>query len=99
TGETWYAANDVSAMLERFAIDLDTPSRRLNQWLTALFQLFRPHMGALLAARDASVMSWRRRRRGKMHVLEDRRLEVTAALEIDVEAEIAAIEAALKSPG
>jgi hypothetical protein len=42
-------------------------------------------------------MGWRRRRRGKVHVFEDRRLEVTSALEIDVAAQRNAIAAALRA--
>ena len=76
TGETWYAAADVVAMLDRFVVDLARPSWPLNRWISALFRLFRPHMAALLQARDDAVMSWRRRHRGKVHVFEDRRLEV-----------------------
>jgi hypothetical protein len=96
TGETWYAAADVVAMLDRFAIDLAHPSRPLNRWLGALFRLFRPEMQSLVQARDEAVMSWRWRHRGNVHVFEDRRLEVTSALDVDVEARISAIGAALK---
>jgi hypothetical protein len=96
TGETWYAAADVVAMLDRFVVDLARPSWPLNCWISALFRLFRPHMAALLRARDDAVMSWRRRHRGKVHVLEDRRLEVTSALDIDVGAEIGRIALALR---
>jgi hypothetical protein len=88
TGETWYAAADVMAMLDRFAVDLARPSRPLNRWLGAMFRLFKPQMRALIQARDDAVMSWRRRHRGKVHVFEDRRLEVTSALDIDVEEQI-----------
>jgi hypothetical protein len=96
TGETWYAAADVTAMLDRFVIDLARPSWPLNRWLTALFRLFRPQMASLLHTRDEAVMSWRRRHRGKVHVLEDRRLEVAAALEIDVDDQLRRIALALK---
>jgi hypothetical protein len=88
TGETWYRAADVTAMLDRFAVDLPLPSRPLNRWLGALFRLFRPEMRALVSARDAAVMSWRRRHRGKVHVFEDRRLEIASALDIDMDDQI-----------
>jgi hypothetical protein len=96
TGETWYAAEDAARMLERFRIDLSGPAPLVNQWITAMFVLFRPEMAALLAARDAKVMSWRRRHRGKIHVLEDRRLEVAASAEIDLDDHLARVEAALR---
>jgi hypothetical protein len=41
-------------------------------------------------------MGWRRRRRGKIHVFEDRRLAITSALDIDIEDQLARIEAALR---
>jgi hypothetical protein len=96
TGETWYAAADVVAMLDRFVVDLARPSWPLNRWISGLFRLFRPHMAALLHARDDAVMSWRRRHRGKVHVLEDRRLEIASALDIDVEDELRRIDLALR---
>ena len=96
TGETWYAAADVVAMLDRFVVDLARPSWPLNRWISALFRLFRPRMAALLQARDDAVMSWRRRHRGKVHVLEDRRLEITSALDIDLEEELRRVDLALR---
>jgi hypothetical protein len=96
TGETWYAAADVAAMLDRFVIDLARPSWPLNRWLSAMFRLFRPQMVALVHARDAAVMSFRRRRRGKVHVFEDRRLEVPSTVEIDIDEQIRRVAVALK---
>jgi hypothetical protein len=96
TGETWYAAADVAAMLDRFVVDLARPSWPLNRWLMALFRLFRPQMVALVHARDAAIMSFRRRRRGKVHVFEDRRLEIPSAVEIDIDDQIRRVAAALK---
>jgi hypothetical protein len=49
-----------------------------------------------VAKRDAAVMDWRRRRRAKVHVLDDRRLEVTSVLAIDIETQIGRIDAALR---
>jgi hypothetical protein len=96
TGETWYRGEDVIAMLDRFVVDLARPSWPLNRWIGATFRLFRPLMAELLLARDAAVMNWRRRPRGKVHVFEDRRLEVTSSVDIDVEEQLGLIEAALR---
>jgi hypothetical protein len=96
TGETWYAADAVAAMLGRFRVELPGPAPLVNRWITAMFRLFRPQMAELLVARDAGIMSWRRRHRGKIHVFEDRRLEVVSSLEIDLEEQLARIEAALR---
>ncbi|HXQ50879.1 MAG TPA: hypothetical protein VN802_07285 [Stellaceae bacterium] len=95
TGETWYRASDVAAMLGRFALGTVGPAPLLNRWIAAMIGFYRPQIEALAAARDEAVMGWRRRRRGKVHVFEDRRLEVTSALDIALEDELAAIEAAL----
>jgi hypothetical protein len=95
TGETWYAAADVVAMLDRFVIDLARPSWPLNRWLTAMFRLFRPQIVALIRARDETVMTWRRRYRGKVHVFEDRRLEVTSSIDIDLDAHLRRVQLAL----
>ena len=94
TGETWYAAADVAASLDRFVIggEASTP---LDRWITAMLGLFRPTIARLLAERDAAVMNFRQRRRGKVHVLEDRRLEIPSWAAIDVDAEIRRVAAAL----
>jgi len=84
TGETWYAAEDVAAMVARFSIELTRPSWPVNRWLTALLRFYRREIAQLLGARDETVMAWRRRHRGKIHVFDDRRLEVTSSLAIDV---------------
>jgi hypothetical protein len=97
TGETWYRAGDVAAMLDRFAVAETPTSGALDRWISALVGLYRPQIIALLAARDEAVMGWRRRRRGKVHVFEDRRLEVTSSLEIDIAAQRNAVEAALRA--
>lgn len=96
TGETWYGADDVTRMLDRFAVNTSSPSSVLNRWITAMFTLFRPQMRALLMARDAAVMNWRRRHRGKIHVFEDRRLGVASITAIDIEDQARRIEAALR---
>jgi hypothetical protein len=89
TGETWYRAGDVIAMLDRFAITGATPRALRDRWLVAVMQLFRPQIAALLRQRDETVMA--RRRRQRANVLEDPRLEVTSSLEIDLGAQLAFI--------
>ena len=96
TGETWYPAADVAAMLDRFVTGPAVLAPLLSRWLAALLGLYRPLLAELLVARDAAVMDWRRRRRAKVHVFEDRRLEVTSQLAIDIEGQIALVDAALR---
>lgn len=88
TGDTWYAAPDVIRMLDRFAIDHAYPSWPLNRWLTALFRLYRPHLEALLHHRDRVIARWAAEHPGQ-DVYEDRRLEVTGWLPIDVDEDVA----------
>ena len=90
TGETWYRAEDVIQMLDRFAITGADSSELLNRWITAMIRLFRPQIAALLRARDETAMAWRRRRR--TYVFEDPRLEVTSSLDIVLDAQLAAVD-------
>jgi len=86
TGETWYRADDVIRMLDRFVITEAQPSETLNRWVVAILRLFRPQIAALLRMRDETVMAWRRRRR--THVFEDLGLEITSSLDIEMEAQL-----------
>jgi len=94
TGETWYRAEDVAAMLGRFALGSVGPVPALNRWVAGVIGLYRAEIAALLQERDKTVMGWRRRRRGKVHVFEDRRLEIASALEISLPARLKEVEAA-----
>ena len=94
TGDAWYAATDVIRMLERFEIDHANPSWPANRWLGAMLRLFRPQIEALVLARDVAVADWARAHPAT-DVFEDRELEITSQLAISVEAQIAAVAAAL----
>jgi hypothetical protein len=95
TGETWFRADDVVRMLDRFAFKAGDRTRILDRWVAALVQLFSPQIAALLRARDETVMSWRRRRR--TNVFDDPRLEVTSSLEVDLVRQLALLDR-LRSP-
>ena len=95
TGETWYRAEDVTRMLDRFVIAEREPSAVLNRWIGAMVHLFRPQIAALLQARDETVMAWRRRRR--THVFEDPRLEITSSLDIQLDTQLALVDKARDS--
>jgi hypothetical protein len=92
TGETWYRAEDVTRMLDRFVIAEREPSVVLNRWIGAMIHLFHPQIAALLQARDETVMAWRRRRR--THVFEDPRLEITSSLDIQLDTQLALVDRA-----
>lgn len=95
TGETWYAAEDVIAMLDRFEMDLAWPSWPTNIWVGSMVVLFRPQIEDLLRQRDEAVARWTAKNPDG-NTFEDRELEVTSIARISVEAQIEAVEAALK---
>lgn len=94
TAETWYAAHDVCAMLGGFDVKMSKPSWPVNRWLSNMLILFRPQIEELLQERDARIRAWRQAH-PDVNTFEDRRLEVTSQLPIDVEAQVAALEARL----
>jgi hypothetical protein len=96
TGETWYRADDVIGMLDRFAIFEIEPSETLNRWISAMLRLFRPQIAALLRMRDENVMAWRRRRR--TYVFEDPALEITSSVDISLENQLAFVDRVRSAP-
>lgn len=95
TGETWYTAQDVSRMIERFDMDLSFPSWPVNVWISSMVELFRPTIEALLVQRDATVTAWSVEHPDH-NVYEDRDLEVTSLAEISIDDQIAAVNTALE---
>jgi hypothetical protein len=95
TGETWYAAPDVIAMLDRFAVGHAQPSWPVNRWITALLRLFRPQIVALLGERDIAIAAWKAKH-PRRNTYEDRDLEVTSIVPISPEGQIAAARRALR---
>jgi hypothetical protein len=91
TGETWYHADDVIRMVDRFSLDAAEPANFVNFWLAAIVRLYQPEIAMLLRERDRTVMDPRRRRR-RVDVFEDPRIEVTSSLTIDLEARLAAVD-------
>jgi hypothetical protein len=96
TGETWYEAEQVIAMLDHFAIDHARPSWATNRWITAMVRLFKPQIADLLRRRDAAIEE-QRRRDPEANVFEGRDLEVTSERPIAVPAQIDAVEQARRA--
>ncbi len=94
TDETFYAAEDVISLLDRFKLDLSYPCLATNRALTSMFVLFRPQIEALLRARDRTMAQWAQQHPG-IDIYEDRELEVTSQVAIDIGEQISAIEQAL----
>ena len=84
TDETWYPAEAVIAMLDRFAIDHAFPNWAVNRWLTALLKLYRPHIEHLIRHRDQVIAAWRQAHPDQ-DVFEDRALEMTGYLPVEVD--------------
>jgi hypothetical protein len=97
TGETWYAADDVIRMLDRFVIDLAYPSLPVNIWITAMVRLFRPEIEALVRERDAALGA--RKTTRNTAVYEDRALEVVSSLPISVDEQVERVAAAMAGRG
>ena len=96
TGETWYRADDVIRMVDRFAVTGVEPSEMLNRWVGATLRLFRPQIAALLQMRDENVMAWRRRHR--TYVFEDPALEIISSVDISLEAQLAFLDRVRSGP-
>jgi hypothetical protein len=87
TGEIWHRAADLINVLDRFVIDLDRPSRLLNDWLTAMVVLFRPQIEELLIERDRVILQWQSDH-ADADVFEDRRLEIVSSTRISLHNQI-----------
>jgi hypothetical protein len=94
TGETWHAAEDVCAMIDRFAVDHAYPSWPTNRWITAMIRLFHPQIEALLHQRDAQLKA-RMAEHPDVDVFEDREFEVLSETRIDVNEQTNAVREAL----
>lgn len=82
TDESWLPAQSLIAVLDRFEIDHAHPSWPVNRWITAMVRCFRPQIEALLRHRDHVLQAWP----GSLtDTLEDRALEITGTVPIDVE--------------
>lgn len=94
TGETWFPAATAQLAIDCFLIDHARPSWVVNRWITALIQLFKPQIAALLEERDVAVD---RHRDGNPtgNVFEDAALEVTSELKVSVSRQIIDVERAL----
>ena len=94
--ETWYRAEDVSAMIDLFAITHAQPSWPMNRWVTAMLKLFKRQISELLFERDDTVAAWQKRH-PRRNVYEDRELDITSEKPIFLEDQITKVDAALRS--
>ncbi len=96
TGETFYSAEDTIRLLDTFLIDHTYPCLAANRWISAMLCLFRPQIVALIWERDRTIES-RRTKHPDKDVYEDRDLELTSILKIDVDKQRLAVDKAIES--
>jgi len=77
-------------MLDSFDMDLIYPSLPLNIWVTETVKLFRPQIEQLLLDRDTTLEAWKAKHPDK-DAFEDRDLEVTSSMLIDVDTQLKTI--------
>ncbi len=98
TGETFYTADSVIDMLDNFEMDLLYPSWPANIWVTATVRLFRPQIEWLLRQRDQTIGAWEQSH-PDVDVYEDRELEITSQINIDVDTQLDIVNGELESRG
>ncbi len=96
TADNWYKADDVIKMLDRFEMDLASPSWPVNIWLTAMLRLFRPQIMELVRERDATVANWQKEH-PDVDAFEDRGCDITSVRKISVAAQNKRVNQALIS--
>lgn len=82
TGECWYQAEAVKAMLGRMRISARGRAAPVAAWLEALLAFYAPVIADLIDRRDAAVAEWARAH-PVADSLNDGRLEITSRLAID----------------
>jgi hypothetical protein len=98
TDEVWYVAEDVKRFVALFKIDHAQPSWPVNLWISNMMVLFRPQICDLLESRDAAIADWAVKHPGE-DPYRDHGIEVTSEMDIDVDAQMAAIAEALAHAG
>ena len=96
SADTWCVADDVLKVLPTYNVDHAQPSWPVNLWVTNMLRLFRPQITDLITQRDQNVEDWASKHPDR-NVYEDRELEVTSLLDIDLSAQIDAVEATLRA--
>lgn len=94
TAETFYPAQCAIELSKSFRVDHADPCWATNRWLTAMLQLFRPQIIDVLHQRDARLVEWQRMYPDR-DCFEDRELEVMSECAIDIDDQIAQIDAEL----
>ncbi len=95
TGESFYSSEDVEKLLDRFSIEQSYPCLATNRTITNLVQLFKPQIVALTKRRDQVIEDWANQHPDR-DVYEDRELEITSIIDVNVDRQITAVNRALR---
>ncbi|EME72053.1 hypothetical protein H261_00700 [Paramagnetospirillum caucaseum] len=90
TGEAWYRAEAVKAMVAGLRLAPSGPMAPVAEWLAALVAFYRPLIEVLVDERDRAVEAWRQAHPGRDE-LNDERLEITSSRVIDPAADLAGL--------
>ncbi|MBN9360633.1 MULTISPECIES: hypothetical protein [unclassified Devosia] len=90
-GDSWLDAEPSIALLERFDIQMPQPSYLTNRWLSAILRLYADEIAGLIRQRDATLAA--RQVAGGAPIRDDRTLEVTSELRVDLPATLRALGA------
>ncbi|WP_068432732.1 hypothetical protein [Magnetospirillum sp. XM-1] len=90
TGEAWYRADAVKAMVAGLRLAPAGPWAPVARWLAAMVEFYRPLIDVLIDERDQAVAAWGRAHPGRDE-LNDERLEITSARSIDPAADLAGL--------
>ncbi len=91
-GDVWHSAEDIIKMLDSYDVDIVQPSWPVNLWVSNMIALYRPQIEDLLRQRDVQIKQWRSEAPDD-NVFENRDFEVASHLDINLAADIEALEA------
>jgi len=94
TEESWIAAPETIALLDRFMLETARPSRWVNRWLSGMLRLFHPEIERLILARDRAIAAWQARHPGT-DALAAEELEIPSEIAISVPEQIDAVARAI----
>lgn len=83
-GDTWLGAEASIGLIERFDMQMPQPSYLTNRWLTAILRLHGDEIAELIRQRDATLAA--HRPPDGTPAVDDRELEVTSELRVDLAA-------------
>lgn len=85
-GDSWLGAEETVALLPRFDVQLARPSYLVNRWLTGVLKLYEAEIATLIRRRDETIAAF-----ASEDVRQDRALEVTSSLPVDLAATVASL--------